>query len=532
MTTTSETRAEQRRIAGRAGIVASGTLLSRILGLVREQVLAALFTRAETDVFFVAFLIPNVLRQLFAEGAVQTGVLPVLSQVKQQRGDAAARELFRALRGLSLLLLTLVTACGVLAAPWLVELFAGGYREYGEQFDRTVNLTRWVFPYILCMGTAALGSAALNSSGRFVVAAYAPGLLNVAFIACALLLPGWFRNMGIEPLHALSVGVLLGGVLQVIAQWPSLRRIGYLTAPKLDWTQPDVREVLRRMGPTLLGFGIYYVDVVAARHLLSNQGVGAQSYFAFAQRLCDFPQGIFVMAVQTATLPSLSRLAALGQTEELKETFRHGARLSLFVAIPASLLFATLAEPLVALIFGHGQFGGDSINQTALALCAQASGIWCVSLVRQLVIVFYATGDTRTPVLVSGLDFLAFLGAALLLRDSYGHVGISWAVSFASLVQVGLLMATLRRRVGALGLANLGNSAARVLLASAGAAIVTHYLGVWLHSSSWPPTWATLAQLSAFALGFFGFARAFGCAELELISAPLRSRLSAVLRRG
>lgn len=456
---------EHGRIARRAGVVAAGTLASRLLGLVRDLTIAAVFTRATTDAFFVAFTIPNVLRQLLAEGATQNAVLPVLTEVRERDGDGAARSFLRALRGLSLVILVAVSAGGVFFAPALVELFAGGYASIEGQIERTVTLTRWVFPYIFFMGTAALGAAVLNAHRRFAVAAFAPGLLNVAFIAFALVLPSFLGARGYELGLALAVGALVGGLLQVVAQWPSLRAIGYLERPSLELGHPAVREVLRRMGPTLFGIGVYAIDVVLARRFLSDLGLGAQSYFNWAARLCDFPQGIFVMALQTAALPSLSLLAARGDRAELGKTFAFGMRFSLFVAIPASALFVGLAEPLVVLLFQRGQFDAVSARETARSLVAQGAGIALVAAVRQLVAVYYALGDTRTPVVVAALDLVAFIALALGLRGSLGHVGVAWAVTGASFAQALLLWILLARKVPIGGHGILG-STVRVLVAT------------------------------------------------------------------
>lgn len=466
----SAAEAERKKITGRAGIVAAGTLFSRLLGLVRDQVLAAVFSRAATDAFFVAFTIPNVLRQLLAEGAVQNAVLPVLAKTKEQEGDEAARRLFRALRGLSLLILVVVSALGVWLAPQLVELFAGGFRAHEGQFERTVTLTRWVFPYIFFMGTAALGVAALNVHQRFVATSFAPALLNVAFVVCALALPDLVGARGHDRTLALAIGVLLGGALQVVAQWPSLRAIGYLVGPTFDFAQKGVREALRRMGPVLLGLGVYYVDVVLARRFLSDLGVGAQSYFGWALRLCDFPQGIFVMALQSATLPSLALLVARGEHDEVAKTFAYGMRLALFVALAASVLFVVLAEPVVALIFQRGEFDIVSTRETAKALAAQGLGIWMVAAVRQLVGVYYALGDTRTPVVVAAIDLGVFVLLALSLKGTLGHVGISLAVSGASAAQMLLLWFGLSRRLGSTRLGEITGSALRTLVATAPAA--------------------------------------------------------------
>jgi putative peptidoglycan lipid II flippase len=463
--------AERRAIVGRAGVVAAGTLVSRILGLGREQVLAALFTRPETDAFLTAFMIPNLLRQLLAEGAVQTAVLPVLAGTRETAGDAATRELFSRLRGLSLSALAVASLAGVLAAPWLVTAFAGGFRQHPGQFERTVDLTRWLFPYIFFMGSAALGLAALNTYQRYVVTAFAPALLNVACIACALILPGLLLESGYDGIYALAIGVWVGGVLQVVAQWPSLHRIGMLQAPRLELRHPGVRAVLARIAPATLGIGVYYLDVLVGRHLLSELDVGATTYFNFALRLCDFPQGIFIMALQAASLPSLSRFAAKEDWTELGNTFAFGMRLSLFVALPATLAFVVLAEPITVLIFQRGEFDAVAARETARALAAQGLGIWAVAAVRQLVTAFYAIGDTRTPALVSALDFLAFLGLSLALRPSLGHVGISLAVTGASVAQMSMLWWRLGRRRPEIGAAQVLRSGALTLAASAPAAV-------------------------------------------------------------
>ncbi len=519
---------ERKRIAGRAGITAAGTLLSRLLGLGREQVLAAMFSRGATDAFFVAWVIPNVLRQLLAEGAVQSAVLPVLSQTQEQHGEEEARKFFNAMRGLSLVILAIVAVAGVIAAPQLVDLFAAGYKNQPGQFARTVTLTRWVFPYIFFMGTAALGVAALNTHQRFVVTAFAPGLLNVGFIVFALLLPGWLGAHGYQRILAMAFGALVGGFMQVVAQGPSLKKIGYLGRPRLDFKHPGVREAMRRMGPVLVGVGIYYIDVVLARRFLSELPRGSQSYFGFALRLCDFPQGIFVMALQTATLPSLSLLAARGHHDEVSRTFAFGMRLALFVGIAATALFVGLAQPLVVLIFERGEFGPVAAHQTALALMALGSGIWIVAAVRQLVAVYYALGDTRTPVIVSAIDLCAFIGLALWLRGPLGHVGISVAVTGSAFVQMLLLWVLLRRRLADTRFLEIAGAAARTLLCVAPALAA----GIW--SARWLGAHVghgAVVRMLPGALGAMLFGAAFLVAAKLFRSEELATIVGAVKRR-
>ena len=525
---------ERRNIAKRAGIVATGTLASRLLGLGRDQTIAALFPRGVTDAFFVAFTIPNVLRQLLGEGAVQNAVLPVLVKIREQRGEAEARRFFSAVRGVSLVALVATTALGIGFAPALVSLFAGGYASVPGELERTVLLTRWVFPYILCMGTAALGAAALNTHHRFVATSFAPGLLNVSFIALALVLPPVLGAHGYEPGLALAAGALLGGVLQVVAQWPSLKAIGYFGAPSLALRDPGVREVGRRMAPLLVGMGVYYIDVVLARRFLSELGLGAQSYFSWAMRLCDFPQGIFVMALQAAALPSLARLAARSDRDELGRTFAFGMRLALFVAIPATALFVGLAEPLVVLLFQRGEFDHEAARQTAAALVAQGSGVWLVAAVRQLLAVYYAVGDTRTPVYVAATDLVAFIVLALVLRGPLGHVGVGWAVSGSSAVQAGLLWLLLLKKVPTVAGQGIAGSVLRVAAASSAAVIAGRFVAFALDRGPQAGVVARalpgLFGAAAFGVTFLAVAFLLKSPELVTLREEIRRKLAR--RRG
>jgi putative peptidoglycan lipid II flippase len=457
-----EGAAERAKLTGRAAVVGAGTLVSRFLGLGRDMSLAAIFGRDETDAFFVAFTLPNMLRQILGEGAVSAAVVPVLSAKLAKGGDEEARAFFARIRGLSLLALAAVTVLGMVFARPLCELFAAGYHARPGEFERTVQLTRVVFPYIFFMGSAALGMAALNAKRRFGVAAFAPGLLNVALIAATFTLPAVLAARGIDRVQALAIGALVGGVLQVVAQWPALRAIGYLARPIVDLRDPSVRDALRRLLPVTIGVGIYYVDLAISRRFLSELGTGAQSYFTWAMRLCDFPQGIFVMALSTAALPSLSTLAAKGERGELVQTFALGMRLALFVAVPASVALVMLGPPIVTALFERGAFDAEAAQETARALAWQGGALWTVAAVRQTVPVFHALGDTRTPVIVSAIDLVAFIALAVWLRGPLGHVGVSVAVGGSSAVQMVLLIVLLKRKAGALRGRELFASFARI----------------------------------------------------------------------
>ena len=524
-----EGKSEREKLVGRAGVVGAGTLASRVLGFGRDMAIAALFTRAQTDAFAVALTIPNTLRQLLAEGAVSSAVVPVLSARLAKGGDAEGRAFFARARGISLVALLVVSALGVLFAGPLTELFAPGSHAIPGQFERTSNLTRLMFPYIFFMGTAALGMAALNAKKKFAVAAFAPGLFNVALIGAAFLLRVPLAERGIDPSIALAIGVLLGGLLQVLAQLPALRDIGYSGRPVFDVRDPHVREMLRRIVPMTFGLGIYYVDLTLSRRFLSELGEGAQSYFYWASRLCDFPQGIFVMALSTAALPSLATFAAKGDTEELAKTWAHGMRLSLFVAVPCSAALIALSEPIVVLLFQRGQFDAFAAHQTARALAWQGGAIFTVAAVRQLVPVFHSLGDTRTPVIVSALDLLAFIGLALSLRSPFGHVGVSMAVAGSSAVQMVLLFVGLKMRLGTIRGRELGSSTARIAAASVvaaaagwGAARILGGLGEGPIARALPG----LAGVLVFGILYFAVAWGLGSREVAELAGPVRRRLA------
>ena len=524
----SEAEQDRGNMLARAGIVGAGTLVSRVLGLARDVVLAAVFTREETDAFFVAFTIPNALRQLLGEGAVSSAVVPLLAAKLSTDGDDAAKRFYARARGASLVALALATILGVVFARPLAELFASGYHDRPAEFERTVELTRLVFPYIFFVGSAALGMAALNVKRKFAVAAFAPGLLNVAFLVAH----------GVDRAYALAYGALAGGLLQVAAQWPALRGIGYATRPVFAFRDPDVRQIFRRIAPLTFGIGVYYIDLILSRRFLSELGPGAQSYFTWASRVCDFPQGIFVMALSTASLPALSSLAARGDHDELSKTYAQGMRLAMFVAIPASAGLVALAGPLTVALFQRGEFDSTAAYETSRALIWQGAGIWTIAAVRQLVPVFYALGDTRTPVIVSAIDLIAFIVLAVTLKGPMGHVGISIAVGGSSAVQMVLLFVGLKRRLGSMRWAEVGASVARTLVASAVAGV-----GGWGAARLVTPAdgagVASAGSIARLVPGVFGgvvfvvlflFA-AWGmrAPELELLLGGLRRRLA---RRG
>jgi putative peptidoglycan lipid II flippase len=301
-----------------------------------------------------------------------------------------------------------------------------------------------------------------------------------------------------------------------------------MARPIVDLSDPAVRDALRRLGPVAIGVGIYYIDLAISRRFLSELGTGAQSYFTWAMRLCDFPQGIFVMALSTAALPSLSALAAKGETEELVATFALGMRLALFVAIPASVALVMIGPPIVTTLFERGAFDPEAAAETARALAWQGGALWTVAVVRQTVPVFYALGDTRTPVVVSAIDLVAFIALAVSLRGPLGHVGVSVAVAGSSAVQMILLVALLKRRVGRLRGRELFASFARTggaaLVAGTGGWGAATLLGA-PGSGGWGRALPGLAGCAAFAAIYALAAYGARAPEMDALIGGVRQRL-------
>jgi putative peptidoglycan lipid II flippase len=506
----------------RAAIVAAGTLASRLLGLLRDIVLAACFRREETDAFFVAFTIPNALRQILGEGAISGAVIPALSKELDTKGEAEAQSLFAKIRAVSLLALLVTSAAGCLLAFPVTMLFASEARVHPGQFERTAELTRTVFPYLFFAGSTALGAAALNASKKFGIAAFAPALLNVGFLICAIGLPSYFKARGIDPAQAMVAGALLGGVLQVAVQLPALQKAGYLKRPQLDLRDARVTGILKRIAPMFLGTGVYYIDLILSRQFLAGLPQGSQSYFTWASRLVDFPQGIFVMAISTAALPSLSLLAAKEDKSELRSTFAYGMRLSLFVAIPCSVVLIALGEELVTLLFAHGAFGRQDAAETARSLWFQGGAIFAVTGVRQATSAFYALGDTKTPVWISIADLMVFLVLAIALRAPLGHAGVSAAVGGSSLAQMVLLLWFLRKPMGGIAGKEVLSSASKVVFASLLAGLSAYGASGWLGRGAL----GAIVGMFAFSVVFLLAAYGAKCTELDAILLGLKKKLA------
>ena len=461
-------KTEHDRITRAAGVTGLFTLLSRILGLVRDQVVAFLFGAGTgADAFFVAFRIPNLLRRLSSEGAMSGAFVPVYTQVLTQSGPGEARRVAGASLTVLAAILAGLTVLGIVFAPLLVRLIAPGFAEDPDKLRLTIDLTRIVFPYIFSISLATLLMSQLQSHGFFAAPAAAPVALNVAIISLAVLLGPRLDR----PATALALGAVIGGVLQLLLQVPQLVKKGIF--PLFIW-QPGmaaVRTMGRRMVPVIFGAAVYQVNLLVNTLLASFLPEGSVSFLYYADRLVQFPLGVFGMALGTAILPSLSRQAAQGDQAGLAQTTAQGFRLSLFILLPSSLGLALLAGPIVELIYQRGEFTSLVSGRTVQALWAYAPGLVPASLATVGVRLFNALGDTKTPALVGAATVAANIALSLALMGPLAHAGLALASSLAAGLNLLLLLLLIRRKAGYIRVGGLFAGLGKTLAAALGMAL-------------------------------------------------------------
>ncbi len=459
--TPSHAPSDNTQVTQAAGVVASATLASRLLGYVRDMVIASLFGAGMvSDAFIAAFRIPNMLRRLLGEGSLSIAFVPVYTDCLNRRGRAEADQLaVSALRSL-FIVLGLASAIGIMLAPALVHLLAFGFTDDPEKYALCVKLTRIMFPYALFVGMVALCMGVLNVLGHFAAPALAPCLLNLAMIGMVVLF-SWYSPSPATRAVGLSIGVLLGGVLQLGLQVPVLMRKGLRLWRAAPLWHPAMKEVLLMMGPAMFGAAVYQINSLIVCLLGSLLNQGSISYLYYADRLVQFPLGVFAIAMATAVLPTLSRQAVTGQQQALRDTFSHALRLVFFITLPAMVGLIVLREPIVVLLFQRGAFDAQTTRLTASALLYYGIGLWAFSAVRILTYTFYALKDTRTPVKVAFASIAGNVVLGVALMQPMQHNGLALALSLASMLHLALLVAALRKKMGALGWRVLALSAAR-----------------------------------------------------------------------
>jgi putative peptidoglycan lipid II flippase len=441
--------------------VALATVLSRILGFVRDAMIAWVFGAGfSADAFLAAFRIPNLFRRLVAEGTLNSAFVPLLTEVRWKGGDAHAEALFRAaVRAVAGLLLA-VCVGGMLAAPWIVQALAPGFSVSKQEL--TLVLVRLMFPYLIAGGVVALFMAALNVYGSFAAPALAPALLNIAMIGSL----GLIAPLLAQPVIALALGVLIGGAFQLAWQAPLLKRYG-LHPWRPPWRgHPALVRMARLMVPAVLGGAVYHINVLVGTMLASLLPEGSVSYLYFADRLVEFPLGVAAMAAATAVLPSLSRNAAAGDLRALRATFEVAFRLVSFAIIPATVGLILLAEPIVRLLFGRGEFSAADVRLTVQAVSYYALGLWAFASVRIAVAAFFALQDSKTPVRAAIAAILANLLLSAVCMRPLAHGGLALATALASILNLLLLVMALHRRLGGLNWRAMALGVGRSLLSA------------------------------------------------------------------
>ena len=428
----------------RSGLVVSAmTMLSRVMGLARDVVVAALLGAGSgADAFFVAFKIPNFLRRLFGEGAFNQAFVPVLSEYSSQRSREDIRELLNATAGSLTAVLALITALAMLCAPWLVWLFAPGFGRDPEKLALTAEMLRITFPYLLLISLTAFSGSVMNTWSRFAVPAFTPVLLNLSLIGSALLLMPLME----EPAMALAWGVLIAGVAQLAFQVPFLVRLGLLPTPWPNFAHEGVRRILKLMGPALFGVSVSQINLLLDTVLASLLAAGSVSWLYYSDRLVELPLGVFGVAIGTIILPALSRRHAEKSKAHFAAMLDWAIRMVLLLGLPAALALAVLAEPLLITLFHYGAMTDTDIQMAAMSLRAYSFGLVAFMLIKVLAPGFYAQQNTRTPVKIGIIAMVANMVFNLLLIWPLAHAGLALATALSAFLNAGLLGYLLYKR--------------------------------------------------------------------------------------
>lgn len=424
------------------------TLVSRVLGFIRDIVLARVFGAGPMfDAFVVAFRIPNLMRRLFAEGSFSLAFVPVLTEYKEKRSREELRGLIDHIAGTLLSALLVVTGLGMLFAPGIVHLFAPGFAGDPETFDAAARMLRITFPFLLFVSLVAMCGGILNTFGRFAVPALTPVLLNVSMITAAIAI----APLMARPVEALAWAVLAAGAVQLLVQVPALGRLGLLPRPRWGWADPAVRRVLKLMVPTLLGASAAQINILIDTVIASFLVAGSMSWLYYADRLMEFPLGVFGIALATVILPNLSSRYAVADKTGFAESLNWALLWSMIIGLPAAVGLGTMAKPIVLTLFAYGEFGVDDAAMSALALMAYALGLPAFMTIKVLAPAFFARQDTRTPVkaalsamALNLLLNLAFVGLFLFYNQPGAHAGLAAASSLAAYWNAGFLWRKLR----------------------------------------------------------------------------------------
>ena len=516
---------ETHQISRAAGLIGAATFCSRILGFIRDIILAALFgANAAADAFYIAYRIPNLLRELFAEGSMSSAFIPVFTEYHSTRSKQETWELASAAFTTLLTLVTFVTLLGILAAPSLVWVLAPGLHDDSAQLATTTLLTQIMFPYLLFVSLAALAMGILNALRSFAIPALAPVFFNVCVIVFALAISPMFE----QPILAVAIGIVVGGLAQFLMQLPGLHKKGFLLSWNFHPRHPGVKRMGVLLIPTLLGLAVTQINLTVST-ILASYFEGGPTYLFYAMRLIQFPLGIFGVAMATAILPSLATHAANGAHDELRSTVNFGLRMVFFIILPSMVGLMLLRTPIIHLFFEHGAFSAQDTVGTASALLGFSVGLWAFASYRILAMAFYALQDTRTPAAVAIVSVGINIGLSLWLMTPLAHTGLALAAGLAAIAHTLILATILRQRLHGLLWPLLGASLARTgiaLLPVMGLCAWIASLPLWQEVGQGPQKMVWLfITIGGSAFGYFGVHYLLRSDELGHIKLMVRRRL-------
>ena len=508
--------ADRHSILRSTAVISSGTMLSRVLGLVRDMVIAHLYPKFVSDAFFVAFRLPNMLREMLAEGAMNAGFIPVFSDYKTTRPREETEELAAVALGASAAILMLVSAAGVVFAPAIVRFIT---LEFGAPDDKlllAIGLARVMFPYILLIGVASLLMAILNSHNHFFSSAYAPGVLNLSMILGAYLL----RNSFEEPIYAMALGVMVGGALQILLQFPFLRRIGFPIRIGWNLRHPGMVRIFTLLLPVFFGQAVREVNVLVGTMLAWYLGEGMISALYYSYRLMHLPLGVFGLAVATAILPAMSAAASSDDMDRLKDTLSRGLRTIFFVMFPATAGLIALRVPIIRLLFEHGSFDSVATDNTAFALMFYSVGLFAFAGSRVLAFAFYSMKNTKLPVAVAVCAMLSNILISVLLMSPLRQGGLALASSISSTINMVALWILLEKQIGGFGFGRIVAAGVRMCVLSVAMGVGAYYLAMVCASLVDTATlWGRLVQVfvpvAAGYAFYIGAAVALGMEEVS-----------------
>ena len=530
------------RLARSAGLISIATMASRLLGVAREMVLARLFGASNDpsmDAFNVAFRVPNLVRDLFAEGAMTAAFVPTFTRTLNAEGREAAWRLGNLVINALLVVTSVLVVVGIVfAEPITTAIASGGIVDFllrllglstaaattqgfsPEKLELTTQLTQLMMPFLMTIAVAVAMMGMLNSLHRFFVPAVSPAMFNVATILCAFFLVPYMDGLGLPPIAAIAIAAVLGGIGQIAVQWPSLRRAGFRYRPILDFRDAGVREILRLMGPGTLGLAAVQINVVVNTSLASTQEQGAVSWLQYAFRLMYLPIGLFGVSIATAALPSISKQAAEDDRAGMRSTISAGLRMMLMLNVPATVGLAVLALPIVELLLEYRAFTPHDSVSTAAALMFYAPGLIGYSAVKIASPSFYALRDSRTPVVVSVASVALNLVLNLILVRTMGFRGLALGTAIAALFNAIVLLALLHRRLDGLDGTRIAAAMAKILVASAVMGATAHYASEWLQIIVPGHAWYLRAvrvfgAIAPAVLALLAAGRLLGIAELK-----------------